>query len=192
MADILYYNIGNTFRRLTEEERDKVSDNHNLIYSYINMKGLNQEEWYDILAITLIEAVQNYDSERGSTFANFAYRCFDYAMCDVITFSDREKRQPKDKVLSLDYEYINENDEHITLLESIEDKTDNYEPMLNKIMRENFINSQNVTAKQKQIYNMLYDGLTMHEIARILGISHQAVAETRKILQKKYKKFIGE
>lgn len=51
---------------LTSEQSQIVSDNHSLIYWYINLKHLDINEWYDLLAIELCYTVANYDPEKGS------------------------------------------------------------------------------------------------------------------------------
>lgn len=59
---------------LNDEERKFVEENHNLIYSFLRKYGFSMEEYYDIAALGLIEAVKRYDPSRGA-FSNFAYIC---------------------------------------------------------------------------------------------------------------------
>ena len=59
---------------LNDEERKFVGENHNLIYSFLRKYGFSMEEYYDIAALGLIEAVKRYDPSRG-VFSNFAYLC---------------------------------------------------------------------------------------------------------------------
>lgn len=70
---------------LTEEQRKLVADNHNLIYGYANLHGLqiddinrikdnysSHEDWYGALATGLCYAAQSWDKTKGA-FSNWAY-----------------------------------------------------------------------------------------------------------------------
>jgi len=57
--------------KLTPEQSQIVADNHDLIYWYANMKHLDCEEWYDLLAIALCQAVIKHDPQRGTLATYF-------------------------------------------------------------------------------------------------------------------------
>ena len=52
--------------KLTAEQNKAIEDNHKLIYWYANLKGIDIDEWYGILAIELCNTVINYDPTKGS------------------------------------------------------------------------------------------------------------------------------
>lgn len=52
-------------RKLTEEESRLVEENHNLIYWVANLKGLDIDEWYGLLAEELCITIQKHDPERS-------------------------------------------------------------------------------------------------------------------------------
>lgn len=60
--------------KLTPEQAQIVTDNHDLIYWYANMKHLDLDEWYDLLAITLCQAVLKHDSNRSTLSTYFKIR----------------------------------------------------------------------------------------------------------------------
>lgn len=60
--------------RLTAEQEDIVSKNHNLIYWFINFRHLDPNEWYDLLAIELCYTVIKYNPEKGSLSNYFRIR----------------------------------------------------------------------------------------------------------------------
>lgn len=51
---------------LTPEQSAMVEENHSLIYWYANIKHLDLDNWYDLLAIELCYTVMKYDAEKGS------------------------------------------------------------------------------------------------------------------------------
>lgn len=51
-------------RKLTKEQCKLVEDNHNLIYGYLNTRGLD-DEYYGIVAESLCKAVLNWDESKG-------------------------------------------------------------------------------------------------------------------------------
>lgn len=56
---------------MTEQQKELVTNHHNLIYFVINNMHLPEDEYYDIVAIALCEAAIKYDDSKGkfSTFA---------------------------------------------------------------------------------------------------------------------------
>ncbi|HZJ98565.1 MAG TPA: sigma-70 family RNA polymerase sigma factor [Tissierellaceae bacterium] len=52
-------------RKLTKEQCKLVEDNHNLIYGYLHTRGLDDEEYYGIVAESLCKAVLNWDESKG-------------------------------------------------------------------------------------------------------------------------------
>ena len=61
--------------KLTNDQRKLVEQNHNLIYAFLHTKNLNIEEWYDVCAISLCKASQTFNSELGTRFSSYAYKC---------------------------------------------------------------------------------------------------------------------
>ena len=59
-------------RELTLEQTRMLEDNHNLIYGFINRKGLCEFEWYELFSKCLVVAVSKHDASKGalSTFFN--------------------------------------------------------------------------------------------------------------------------
>ena len=60
--------------RLTKEQSKQVEENHNLIYWYANLRDLNLNDWYDLLAIELCFTVHKYQKEKGSLSNYFKLR----------------------------------------------------------------------------------------------------------------------
>ena len=62
--------------KLDDKQRQLVSDNHSLIYSYAKSKNLYLDEYYDLLAIALCKAAKSFDESR-TKFSTFAYKCME-------------------------------------------------------------------------------------------------------------------
>lgn len=50
-----------------------IMDNHKLIYQFAHDNHVNLNEYYDILAIGLIKAVDTYNNNKGFKFSTYAY-----------------------------------------------------------------------------------------------------------------------
>ena len=78
---------------LDEQQKELVEKNHNLIYHTLHKYKLNEEEYYDILAIGLCKAAIKFDPER-SKFSTFAVK----VMYNEFLQHDRNENANKRKV----------------------------------------------------------------------------------------------
>jgi len=63
---------------LTKEQSDYAAEHHNLIYSYLNMRKLPVNKFYDIAVFGFLRAVRNYferEDLREYKFSTIAYNC---------------------------------------------------------------------------------------------------------------------
>lgn len=60
--------------RMTPEQQQLAADNHDLIYGFLRMRGLDVDEWYGTAAIGLCKAAITYAPGK-CTFATYAYKC---------------------------------------------------------------------------------------------------------------------
>lgn len=49
---------------MTDYQRQLVTDNHNLIYRFLQKEKLNMEDWYDLAAIGMCKAAKHLMKER--------------------------------------------------------------------------------------------------------------------------------
>lgn len=97
-----------TDRPLTEEEKAFAADpkNYNLLFWYMRMHKLNQEEWYDILIIPYLNAVKKYHEYGLSeklAFSTVFERKMYTAVTDEYKRRNRKKRMPEGGLCSLDF-----------------------------------------------------------------------------------------
>ena len=60
---------------MTNEQKDLVLDNYNLIYWYAKKSNLDLEEYEDILAYALCKAANSFDPKKGIKFSALAIIC---------------------------------------------------------------------------------------------------------------------
>ena len=105
---------------LTDEERDLVTNNHNLIYSYLNKYKLS-DDYYDLCALGLCRAAHFYEPERGK-FSSFAFLC----MSNVISMEWRKVQRQVQTTVSLNSTICNEEPAPIPIECTIPDPQDDY------------------------------------------------------------------
>ena len=154
--------------KLTEEQKQTVEDNHNLIYWYINMNKLDLSEYYDLLAIELCKAVISYDKEKGSLSNYYKLKC-DQAMQKEYLKSKAQKRANNGLYDLSDYQCSN-------AINNIDDF----------IIMDSIHNSE-----YKDVILLKLKGYTQTMIAKELGISQAQVSIILKKVRKHYEKTNG-
>ena len=79
---------------LTLEQRQFAAEQHNLIYAYLNEKGLYHEEYYDIAAFGYLQAVKRYLSQpalRQYAFSTIAWRAMRQSIAAFHRSEERRK-----------------------------------------------------------------------------------------------------
>ena len=152
--------------RLTDEQRELVEENHNLIYWYINRRKLDIEEWYDLLAIELCYTVMKYNPEKGSLSNYFKLRA------DGLVHKEH-KKQNSQKRFHHGVSYVENIHSPISLeLEGGSDFS---------VKLKEFVGEEN-----SDILLLKYQGYTQSEIAEKLGISQSYVSKILKRLKDEY------
>ena len=105
---------------LTDEERELVTNNHKLIYSYLNKFHLSNE-YYDLCAIGLCRAAHFYKPENGK-FSVFAFAC----MSNTIRMEWRKVQRQVQTTVSLNSTICNEEPVPIPIECTIPDPQDDY------------------------------------------------------------------
>lgn len=89
--------------RLTDSQRQFAADNHNLIYLFLNGNCLNENDYYDIVALGYLAAVQKYTEEPAMTryrFSTIACRFMRQSVSNHTSYLSRGKRRAS--IISLD------------------------------------------------------------------------------------------
>ena len=106
---------------LTDEERELVTNNHNLIYAYLRKFNLSDDDYYDLCAIGLCRAAHFYKPENGK-FSVYAFVC----MSNIINMEWRKVQRQVRTTVSLNDTVCNEEQVPINLDSIIPDPRDDY------------------------------------------------------------------
>lgn len=167
--------------KLTEEQKKLVEENHNLIYWFAKKYHVPIEEYYDVLAQGLCMAAYHYDPSKCS-FSTYAYLCMNTEMHVEYRKTLRKSEIPQGNI----FHY--ENAWQLSDLIPTNEKTEN--KVIDRISYENLISLLNdiLNDKDKEVLTHIVNGLTMREIAKIEGTSHQAIHNRMKKIREKVKK----
>jgi RNA polymerase sigma factor (sigma-70 family) len=147
---------------LDDLKRKIVEENHDLIYWYLNLKGLTYDDYYDLVAIELCLAVDKYDSTKGSLANYFKVRC------DNMVYKEWRKESTAKKssngIIPLD-------EEHMIC---------DHQDMFGKVEHEELLNDPTGVARLRS------KGFSQQEVAEILGISQSRVSAILGRLREEY------
>lgn len=156
--------------RLTEEQKELVTKNHDLIYAYAHKNNISIDEYYDVLAIGLCKAASVFDETKG-VFSTLAYKC----MSNELNMCWRKIQCESDvTVLSYDAQDVRQDpDNQSAFLEIFADwqpcKNIDCSTMINDI-------ASSLTDKERKILVLILKEHTYTEIANKLGCSPQNIA----------------
>lgn len=80
---------------MTKEQQDFATDNHALVYAFLNEKGLPEDEFYDVVIFGYLNAVKDYINQpfpRKYSFSTIAYRQMNFCLYDYYRIQQRHKR----------------------------------------------------------------------------------------------------
>ena len=159
--------------KLTDAQRNFAEENHNMIQDFLFYNQLDRADYYDVVVLGYLEAVQAYDEDsrpRQYKFETIASR----KMCDCLfkhwRYNGRLKR--KARLVSLDgavYE-----DSGLTLSETIVAKNVKCEDLVfQRLMIEEAM--VHMTEKEKKVVQMKAAGFTGPEIGTACGVTTSGV-----------------
>lgn len=174
---------------LSEQQRKKVEENHNLIYGYAKTYNVSVEEHYDLLAIGLCKAIINYDNSKGE-ISGFAYKCMNNEMIDYFRSFNGKSRVPTECIISYDAPTGNEEEgSNATVLDTITDSHYTDEEVIHSQTYIDMLSLLN--EKETKIAMYMEQGMTEKEIAFIMNCSQQNVNRMRNNIKKKLSSFIN-
>lgn len=156
-------------KSLTEEQSKLVTDNHNLIYAFMNNKGLNIDEYYGILAVGLCEAALRFDASRGCAFTTFAWLYMDSELKRHYRKINTKKRKTQFYSDSLDEVY----DNGTSRADTIKLDYDLENEVIINVALSSFI--EKLTPRYKEVFKLAVNGYKQLEITKILNISQTRV-----------------
>lgn len=144
--------------KLTEEQKNMIEKNHNLIYSYCKLKQINVDDYYGDLALSLCKSVKNYNKEKGA-LSTYVYNGFNKIMMSIYR---KNKLYRKYKFLDISrFKNIPYNSDEI-------DKIFSNENQYIKLF------------KNKKIPKLLIEEYSRKEISNILDITQACISKNIK------------
>jgi len=170
-------------KRLNDEQRKIVEDNHNLIYAFLSSNSLDIEEYYDLAAIGICKAALSYDKEKGQ-FSTLAYKC----MWNQVMVEKRKQKAISrgDGLQVLYYDACFESDDsEISFLEMLEDwKADTGKQA--EIRHFLYSIYSKLNELESKMFDLLLRGYKQKEVAILCGRSQTTVGNLRKRLKNLY------
>ena len=168
---------------LTEEQKELVSKNHNLIYGFANKMNISADEYYDLLSIALCNAAKKFDKDKGK-FSTYAYRCMQNEMNEHWRSLQKKSVIPYNSIYYYDI-LIDCDEEKIP-----KDFVDYYshKDIISGIMLNEFIDG--LTEREKYIVDCLENGMTHKEISATMNCTRQNVSNIVKKIGNKLIDFL--
>lgn len=168
-------------KKLTDTQRDFAAQNHDLVFQYLRMKGLNVDEFYDVVILRYLRAVQLYDERpelRKYTFQTIAFQNMRSALGHYFEAMARQKRSAV--VLSLNAVGANGLELSEAVAAPIADVCEYAE------VKEKWDTiKQSVTPKQMRVLEMRAHGYTNREIGKVFYLTPSAVSRQMGRLRRK-------
>ncbi len=161
------------------------------IYNILGSKGIELVDIIQEGMIGLEEAINGYDEKDNTLFYTFANLCIDRKMQTLISKVNRDKH----KILNEAVSYDTSDDEEISLLNYIYDKTDN--PLYDLISEEEEeelyqkIKSQ-ISDFENTVFDLKIQGFNYREIASILDKDPKTIDNALFRLKTKIKNILKE
>lgn len=161
---------------MTDEQRKLATENHNLIYSFLNKYDYDPEEYYDLAAIGLCKAAKLYDTSKGA-FSTYAYRAMLNTISHDLVYKGRSKRIPENLIDYYNCTFCNENGEVIEYLSLMPSNDDIEKEVISKVIVESVMNE--LSDRDRLVIGLSADGYSNQEIGKLIGISRNTVSKIK-------------
>ena len=156
---------------LTQYQKQFATDNHDLIYRFLNRHKLG-DDYYDTAALALCKAVCAYDAER-SCFTTFAYSCMKNEIASLMS-----------KDIKQAYLYYEDCDPlGKPFIESISSGANVFD---NVVVNEFF---SYLCDTEKKVLFYLMNGMSEYDISEILSCTQQYISKIRRRIQSKWTEY---
>jgi len=171
--------------RLTEEQKRKVEENHDLIYWYMRRHNLDFDEYYDACAMGLCRAAASYDPSKGIAFSTLAYKCMSNEVVRYWRYVNRPMRNTMYEAFSLQAPFRKCPDErNLSRMEMYQCPGDGGRSPDDRVFAKEFISS--LPDKERIVIEMRLYGFQQNEISDVIGCSRQNVSQIMKKIGRRY------
>jgi len=171
--------------RLTKEEQIFAEENHNLVYTFLNQKGLDESEYYDIVIMAYLKSIRGYlinskVLENKSNFSTLAWR----AMQNAVNKTKKKEKSfaSLDEIVNSDLDYP-----LIDILGHEDDFDEKlaYFELLKQIR-------PYLTAKEEEVLRRKADGYKYSDLAKFEGITNSGIGSRLSRARKKIRMILIE
>lgn len=180
---------------MTDQEKNEMFlRNEKLIYWYLKKHKLlfMLDELYDVACIGLVRGINSFDKTVGVKEATYLVKCISGSISRYFYLQGMPKRNPKNKVLSLDQ--IIPGFDNVTFIEVVSDPNENVEKKveLDELKEILYKAIETLPEPEKDVI-LRYYGINrtiqnIVEIAKDLNLSRAAISARRIKAEKKLKK----
>lgn len=155
--------------------------------------GIDYKDMYQEAMLGFASAIDSYNDDKNTTLNTFISMCIERRLNTLVVHYSTQKHKIENETLSIDYVY---DSYEATLAEIISDNNAN-DP-LNKIQEKervkNIINllEKKLSIQEKQVYNLLLDGLNYNQISTILDKSPKSIDNSIQRIKYKLKNILDE
>ena len=159
--------------KLTEEQKKLVSDNHDLIDFFVNIKKLQKDDYYYVLAEALCKAAKNYNKDL-SAFRTYAVYAMNTALKNAIRKNSQPTTVPETIIISAN-KNVELADEHMTISDLL--KYPNVAAVDDRVVLKVSIEQcmKHLTDREKEIVDLLDRGCTRKQVAEALSTDKRSV-----------------
>ncbi len=170
---------------LNDQQRNLVSDNHKLIYSFLKSKNLDADEYYDVAAIGLCQAAHGYDPTRGVAFATYAYKVMLHEYYRALRHSINQVH-----VISLDTVIDTGPEGGATL--TLHDNLQSGEDVAAEAYAHILLDQMCTNSRDKLVVSQRLEGRGRRDIGHMIGVTPQGVSMILKRLRQKIKDHVDK
>ena len=156
-----------TLHYFTDRQRELAEQNHHIVEGYLRMRGLDINEFYDVVIFGYLQAIQIYDEQpelqkyKFRTIANIRMRA-------ALSNHFRAQRRQKRSAVVYDFD---------ALQEAVAEPLSHLPPQDYAEAREQWAELQpKITPKQMQALRLRADGYSCREVGEIIHIAPGAVS----------------
>ena len=169
---------------MTDEQKQLVEQNHNLIYFYLHKHNLSIEDYYDVAAIGLCKAAITFKKDK-SEFSTYALTCINNEVKMIFRKFFNQRTIPESSVVSIQQKILGE-DGNLDLESCLSSVVDVEDEAIANASIKKFI--AGISDREKMILRLYNAGYGQVEISERVGISQGQVSRDINNLLKRFKK----
>lgn len=169
---------------MTDEQKQLVEQNHNLIYFYLHRHNLSIEDYYDVAAIGLCKAAITFKKDK-SEFSTYALTCIKNEVNMIFRKFFNQRTIPESSVVSIQQKILG-GDDNLDLESCISSVVDVEDEAIANASIKKFI--AGISDREKMILQLYNAGYGQVEISERVGISQGQVSRDINNLLKRFKK----